>query len=326
MCFCATRYWARGHRELSRVGFQLAVDRREAQVRAVPRLDRVAELRVDAVDLREHARRLGLLRPHLGRRSRPGGGRAQGDDHHRGDQGADSHPSWIRRRRPSPYTEPMQEVLTISNAVAAELAGMGDGVLDALRDRLDCTIRLRGNQLTLEGDDAAGRRGARGDRRARRARRGRPPDRRADRRRRARRARGRPGRPRVLRRRRLAPPRQADRAEDGHAEGLRRRDPPLARSPSGSGPPAPARPTSRWRSRSRRSRSARSRGSSSRGPRSRRRAARLPARATCSRRSTRTCARSSTRSTTCSTRTRRTPTWSAARSRSRRSRSCAAAR
>src|ERR1700750_880449 len=30
---------------------------------------------------------------------------------------------------------------------------MGDGVLDALRDRLDCTIRLRGNQLTLEGDD-----------------------------------------------------------------------------------------------------------------------------------------------------------------------------
>ena len=30
---------------------------------------------------------------------------------------------------------------------------MGDGVLDALRDRLGCTIRLRGNQLTLDGDD-----------------------------------------------------------------------------------------------------------------------------------------------------------------------------
>src|SRR5579871_1910783 len=30
---------------------------------------------------------------------------------------------------------------------------MGDGVLIALRDRLGCTIRLRGNQLTLEGDD-----------------------------------------------------------------------------------------------------------------------------------------------------------------------------
>ena len=47
----------------------------------------------------------------------------------------------------------MQEVLSISNDVAAELAGVGDGVLGALRERLDCTIRLRGNQLTLEGDD-----------------------------------------------------------------------------------------------------------------------------------------------------------------------------
>ncbi|HWE81078.1 MAG TPA: PhoH family protein [Gaiellaceae bacterium] len=47
----------------------------------------------------------------------------------------------------------MQEVLDVSNAVAAELAGLGDGVLDALRDRLGCTIRLRGNQLTLDGDD-----------------------------------------------------------------------------------------------------------------------------------------------------------------------------
>ena len=43
--------------------------------------------------------------------------------------------------------------MDVSNAVAAELAGMSDGVLDALRDRLKCTIRLRGNQLTLEGDD-----------------------------------------------------------------------------------------------------------------------------------------------------------------------------
>jgi len=47
----------------------------------------------------------------------------------------------------------VQEVLDVSNAVAAELAGMGDGVLDTLRERLKCTIRLRGNQLTLEGDD-----------------------------------------------------------------------------------------------------------------------------------------------------------------------------
>jgi phosphate starvation-inducible PhoH-like protein len=47
----------------------------------------------------------------------------------------------------------MQETLDVSNAVAAELAGVGDGVLDTLRDRLRCTVRLRGNQLTLEGDD-----------------------------------------------------------------------------------------------------------------------------------------------------------------------------
>jgi phosphate starvation-inducible protein PhoH and related proteins len=43
--------------------------------------------------------------------------------------------------------------MDVSNDVAAELAGVGDGVLDALRDRLNCTIRLRGNRLTLEGDD-----------------------------------------------------------------------------------------------------------------------------------------------------------------------------
>jgi len=47
----------------------------------------------------------------------------------------------------------MQDVLDISNDVAAELAGVGDGVLDALRDRLECTILLRGNRLTIEGED-----------------------------------------------------------------------------------------------------------------------------------------------------------------------------
>ena len=47
----------------------------------------------------------------------------------------------------------MQEVLSVSNEVAAELAGISDGVLDALRDRLRCTIRLRGNRLTIEGDE-----------------------------------------------------------------------------------------------------------------------------------------------------------------------------
>ena len=47
----------------------------------------------------------------------------------------------------------MQETLSVSNDVAAELAGVADGVLESLRDRLGCTIRLRGNQLTLEGVD-----------------------------------------------------------------------------------------------------------------------------------------------------------------------------
>jgi phosphate starvation-inducible PhoH-like protein len=46
----------------------------------------------------------------------------------------------------------VQEVLSVSNDVAAELAGVGDGVLDALRDRLDCSILLRGNRLTIEGE------------------------------------------------------------------------------------------------------------------------------------------------------------------------------
>ncbi len=43
-----------------------------------------------------------------------------------------------------PTLSRVQEVLSVPNEVAAELAGVGDGVLDALRDRLDCTIRLRG--------------------------------------------------------------------------------------------------------------------------------------------------------------------------------------
>ena len=44
-------------------------------------------------------------------------------------------------------------MLDVSNEVAAELAGVEDGVLDALRERLGCTISLRGNRLTLGGDE-----------------------------------------------------------------------------------------------------------------------------------------------------------------------------
>jgi phosphate starvation-inducible protein PhoH and related proteins len=57
------------------------------------------------------------------------------------------------RAPPAPTLRPMQQVLDVSNDVAAELAAIGDGVLDALRGRLRCTIRLRGNRLTIEGDD-----------------------------------------------------------------------------------------------------------------------------------------------------------------------------
>src|SRR4051794_1938235 len=53
---------------------------------------------------------------------------------------------------PATYTGRVQETLEVSNAVAAELAGIADGVLDALKERLECNVRLRGNQLTLEGD------------------------------------------------------------------------------------------------------------------------------------------------------------------------------
>jgi phosphate starvation-inducible PhoH-like protein len=47
----------------------------------------------------------------------------------------------------------VKQTLDVSNDVAAELATIGDGVLDALRDRLECTILLRGNRLTIAGDD-----------------------------------------------------------------------------------------------------------------------------------------------------------------------------
>jgi phosphate starvation-inducible PhoH-like protein len=47
----------------------------------------------------------------------------------------------------------VEQVLDVSNDVAAELASIGDGILDALRDRLEINIRLRGNRLTIAGDD-----------------------------------------------------------------------------------------------------------------------------------------------------------------------------
>ncbi|TMM06134.1 MAG: PhoH family protein [Actinobacteria bacterium] len=53
---------------------------------------------------------------------------------------------------PTPTLRLVQEVLTVPNDVAAELAGVEDGVLDSLRERLGCSISLRGNRLTLDGE------------------------------------------------------------------------------------------------------------------------------------------------------------------------------
>ena len=44
-------------------------------------------------------------------------------------------------------------MLDVSNDVAAELASIGDGILEALRERLKINILLRGNRLTIAGDD-----------------------------------------------------------------------------------------------------------------------------------------------------------------------------
>jgi phosphate starvation-inducible PhoH-like protein len=43
--------------------------------------------------------------------------------------------------------------IELENDVAAELAGNHDAVLKTLERRLDCSVHLRGNMLTLEGDE-----------------------------------------------------------------------------------------------------------------------------------------------------------------------------
>ena len=49
----------------------------------------------------------------------------------------------------------MRKQLELDNAVASELAGTGDNVLRALESHLDCDLFLRGNVLTLDGDEHA---------------------------------------------------------------------------------------------------------------------------------------------------------------------------
>ncbi|HMW44496.1 MAG TPA: PhoH family protein, partial [Solirubrobacterales bacterium] len=54
-----------------------------------------------------------------------------------------------------------RRTLTLDNDVAADLAGAEDSVLRALRDSTTSRVHLRGNQLTLEGDDAENDKAAR---------------------------------------------------------------------------------------------------------------------------------------------------------------------
>ena len=63
----------------------------------------------------------------------------------------------------------MRTQIELSNEVAAELAGSQDAVLRALEAHLDCKVFLRGNLLTLDGEESETQR-----RRARRARARRP--------------------------------------------------------------------------------------------------------------------------------------------------------
>jgi phosphate starvation-inducible PhoH-like protein len=49
----------------------------------------------------------------------------------------------------------MRTAIELDNAIAAELAGSEDSVLRTLESHLDCDVYLRGNVLTLDGDEAA---------------------------------------------------------------------------------------------------------------------------------------------------------------------------
>ncbi len=48
----------------------------------------------------------------------------------------------------------MRSQLELDNAVATELAGSGDSILRTLREHLGCEVFLRGNVLTLQGEEA----------------------------------------------------------------------------------------------------------------------------------------------------------------------------
>ena len=163
------------------------------------------------------------------------------------------------RRRPSrargghalipAYTGPVQRVLDVSNEVAAELAGIGDGVLDSLRDRLEHHHPHARQPAHARGRGAGGRAGARGRRRAGRARRGRT--------RRSARPPSTPSSERLTRPRTSATSSRTSSGATGARRSRRRRSrrsatstrSATAPSPSRSGRRGRARRTSRWRER-----------------------------------------------------------------------------
>ncbi len=207
----------------------------------------------------------------------------------------------------------MRTQVELENAVAAELAGSKDAVLRALGGHLDCDVFLRGNVLTLDGEEAAVDAAARGARAVGADRAG-PRDR-ARHDRGGRRARS----TRTSRRREILEDvvwrhrGQQGRAEDRQPEALRRLDPQQHDHVRRSGRPAPARRSWRWRWRRPRSaarevnRIILTRPAVEAGER-----LGLPARRPDGEGRSRTCARCSTRCTTCSTPSRSPSTSSGA--------------
>ncbi len=49
----------------------------------------------------------------------------------------------------------VRSTIELDNTAAVELAGEGDTILRALEERSDCSIRMRGNVITLEGHESA---------------------------------------------------------------------------------------------------------------------------------------------------------------------------
>ena len=89
-------------------------------------------------------------------------GAAGAGRHGQGDGGADAEGRRPRRRqarqrrgaRAARGIALARRQLTLDNTIAAELAGSEDTVLRELEERLGCELYLRGNVLTLDGDDA----------------------------------------------------------------------------------------------------------------------------------------------------------------------------